>query len=179
MFMFIMCSCFRSCHKKQNRHNIINQSIQHFIIMVRLTSTQSHETIGNLRYAPVSDITRFFGTARKTMRLLLARNRPRSGRPGVTTVVGERIIRTVHFRDRFRKAEHAARAFHVPLSKFTVRRCLRKHGIHCPRTVKRLHLQQRHMQAMLKWTNAHRWWTLRQREDVIFSDESRFCVRTT
>ena len=77
-------------------------------------------------------------------------------------------------RDRFRTAAHTARVFHV--SKFTVRRRLREHDIHCRRPVKRLHLQQRHMQARLNWTNAHRRWTLRQWEDVIFSDESRFLL---
>ena len=137
-----------------------------------------------LRYTSVSDVARFFGTSRKTIHLLQARNnatgsvddRPRSGRPRVTTGADDRTIRTAHLRDRFRTAAHTARVFHVPVSRFTVGRRLREHDIHCRRPVKRLHLQQRHMQARLNWTNAHRRWTLRQWEDVIFSDESRFLL---
>ena len=97
MFMIIMCSFLCNClfHTAITQHLLINQSKLFDIssvVMDRLTPSQRREAIGMLKYAPVSDRERFFGTSRK-IHLLQTRNnatgsvadRPRSGRPKVTT----------------------------------------------------------------------------------------------
>ena len=65
-------------------------------------------------------------------------NRPRSGRPRVTTPAQDRHIRLRHLRDRFTTATSTAAA--IPgqhrISEQTVRNCLREAGIRARRPVK-------------------------------------------
>lgn len=152
--------------------------------MPRLTESERNQAIGMLQKSGVSEVAAFFNTSLRTIKLLRARlqqtgsvkDRPRSGRPRVTTVAEDRRIRTLHLRNRFKTASHTARTFPVNISRHTVRRRLMSFGITCCRPARRLKLMPHHMQERLNWTQAHRRWTLRQWEQVIFSDESRFLL---
>ena len=153
--------------------------------MPRLSYAERYEAIGMLRNSPVSVVAAHFNTTRRTIQLLQARmnqtgtvtDRPRTGRPKITTAADDRGIRTLHLRDRFRTASHTARTFHGQISQYTVRRRLRAYGIFCRRPVRRLNLGPHHFQARLNWARLHRRWTVRQWENVIFSDESRFLLQ--
>ena len=152
--------------------------------MPRLTAEQRNQAVGMLINTSVSNVARFFNTSRKTIRQLNNRfittgsvkDRPRSGQPRKTTHADDRRIRTLHLRDRFRTASYTARNSHVPISRHTIRRRLKTYGIICRRAAKRLNLKPEHIQARLNWTLHYRRWVLRQWEQVIFSDESRFVL---
>lgn len=104
------------------------------------------------------------------------KDRPRSGRPRVTTVREDRHIRTTHLRDRFKSATETSREFrHArPVSRQTITRRLKAAGIHCRVPVQRILLRPRHILARLNWAQLHRRWAARQWDTVVFSDECRF-----
>ena len=80
-------------------------------------------------------VARTFGASRKGTRLLRERyldpgtvkDRPRGGRPRVTTPAQDRFIRTAHLRNYFRTATDTARQFPglLPISQHTVHRRLK------------------------------------------------------
>ena len=155
--------------------------------MLHLSDAQRHEALGMLRAnATVSAVARAFNVKRDTIQKLRIRfqasgsvsDTPRSGRPRVTTAVEDNRIRVTHLRDRFQTASKTAREWpgRRPISRFTVRRRLKAHGIVARQPARRTRLLQRHRQARLNWARLHRRWLNRQWNTVIFSDESRFLL---
>lgn len=108
------------------------------------------------------------------------KDRPRSGAPRVTTRRQDNWIRQRHLRNRFTTAVSTAAAIHGQrrryISRTTVSRRLKQHGIHCRRPYKGQILTRRHRQLRLRWATEK----LRvQRQNwtrVVFSDESRFAL---
>ncbi|XP_067687079.1 uncharacterized protein [Haliotis asinina] len=93
-------------------------------------------------------IARTFGCSRKTVTRLMQRlrqrgrtsDRPRSGRPRVTTPAEDRHIRTIHLRDRFVTATSTATtALEQRISRHTVYRRLRERGIRAHRPYRGVH----------------------------------------
>ena len=150
--------------------------------MPRLTERERNEAIGMLRNCTINHVAAFFNTSRKTIRFLQRRanqtgtvkDRPRVGRPRVTTNADDRAIRLSQLRNRFKSASETARTFRVQISRQTVPRRLGAHGLECRRPVKRAYLTARHRQARFNWARIHRRWTLRMWEGVVFSDKSRY-----
>uniref|UniRef100_A0A8C7PBG7 Tc1-like transposase DDE domain-containing protein n=1 Tax=Oncorhynchus mykiss TaxID=8022 RepID=A0A8C7PBG7_ONCMY len=107
-------------------------------------------------------------------------DRPRSGRPRVTTPAEDRYIRTSHQQDRYRMATTTARVIpgtHNPsISAQTVRNRLREAGLKACRPVVRQVLTRRHRQQRRLWAQTHRRWTRQDWQKVLFTDESRFCL---
>ena len=107
--------------------------------MPRLTESERNQAIGMLSKSGVSEVAAFFNTSLRTIKLLRARwhqtgsvkDRPRLGRPRVTTVAEDRRIRTLHLRNRFQTASHTARTFPVNISRHTVHRRLKSFRIMC------------------------------------------------
>lgn len=106
-------------------------------------------------------------------------DRPRSGRPRVTTPAQDRHIRLRHLRDRFTTATSTAAA--IPgqrrISDQTVRNRLREAGIRARRPVKAVVLTRRHRQVRHQWARTHRVWPQQRWRTVWFSDESRFLLQ--
>ena len=106
------------------------------------------------------------------------RDRPRSGRPRVTTPRQDNWIRTTHLRNRFQPATITART--IPglrrLSAQTIRRRLRHFGIVPRRPARRPILTVQHRRLRLQWAQQHRRWIQRQWDLVLFTDESRFML---
>ena len=102
-----------------------------------------------------------------------ARDRPRSGRPHVTTAHQDRYMRLTHARDRFLPAAETARhtvGTHTrPINGNTVRRRLADVGLksRCPNIGQVL--LPRHKQVR----NAHTRWPRQRWENVLFNDESK------
>ena len=100
-------------------------------------------------------------------------DRPRLGRPRVTTPAQDRHIRLRHLRDRFTTVTSTAAA--IPgqrrISDQTVRNRLRKAGIRARRPVKAVVLTR------LQWVRTHRVWPQQRWRTVWFSDESRFLLK--
>ena len=104
------------------------------------------------------------------------RDRPRSGRPRVTTPAQDRYIRVTHLRYRLQTATTTAR--NIPnlrrIHPQTVINRLREYGLRPRRPAIRPILTLRHRQARLQWCRHHLrhpllWW-----RHVLFTDECRF-----
>ena len=140
---------------------------------------------GGMRTA---DVARAINCNVRTVRRLRQRyretgrtaDRPRSGRPRVTTPAQDRYIRTSHLRDRYRMATTTARVTpgtHNPsISAQTVRNRLREAGLRACRPVVRQVLTRHHRQQRRLWAQTHRRWTRQDWQKVLFTDESQFCL---
>ena len=157
--------------------------------MARLTEVQRGQAIALLMQGQtqrqvamqfgmnVSTIERLVHRLRETGRLA---DRPRTGRPRVTTQHQDRAIRLAHLRNRYVTATETAnntignhdRHIHPK----TVRNRLREAGLRCRRPCVGLPLTRpRHVRRMA-WLAAHapRIFPMRQWRQVFFTDESRF-----
>lgn len=125
----------------------------------------SHQTIAEIR--------------RRHAELGTFQDRPRSGRPRVTTPAQDRHILLSHIRDRFLPASRTA-AITVgthgrPISHDTVGRRLRERQLRCRRPARGPILTPLNRQNRLAWARIHERWTFQRWGTVLFSDESRFC----
>ena len=122
---------------------------------------------GGMRTA---DVRRLRQSYRETGR---AADRPRSGRPRVTTPVQDRYIRTSHLRDRYRMMETTARVTpgtHNPSISAQTDRNRRAAGLRACRPVVRQVLTRHHRQQ------THRRWTRKDWQKVLFTDQARCCL---
>ena len=112
----------------------------------------------------------------------MTNDRPRSGRPRVTTRRQDRYIRLTHLRNRFRTA---VETFQVTpgthnnrISADTVRIRLQEFGLRPRRPYVGMPLTPRRRQVRMAWLTQHRpnLFLLRQWRNVMFSDESRYLL---
>jgi transposase len=157
--------------------------------MPRLSNNDRNQALGMLR-AGIStrEVARLFNCHQSTVvhlrqRLQTTNNvsdRPRPGQPRVTTDQQDRHIRLQHLRKRFKTAASTARETpgrHNPrISSATVRRRLRENGLRTRRPFRGPLLTPRHRQQCLAWVKTHLQWTRQRWQEVLFSDESRFCI---
>jgi hypothetical protein len=137
------------------------------------------------------NVARTFHVSPTTMTNLLRRynqtgdvkDRPRSGRPKVTTPVEDRRIRTIGLRRRvvsspnIQSQIHAARGRGaLRLSRQTIRNRLNGSGLRSRQPSVKQRLLPGHTQARLRWARIHAHWTRAQWRNVLFSDESRFSL---
>ena len=101
--------------------------------------------------------------------------RPRSGRPRDTTANEDRHLRILHLRNRFPTvtSSPATGLGHV-ISRHTVRRRLRQHGIGAYRPFIGMTLTRQHRLRRLLWARQFQRWQHRNWQRVLFSEESRF-----
>lgn len=67
----------------------------------------------------------------------------------------------------------------VVASQSTICRRLRANGLNSYRPLKFPRLSDNHKAARLNWCRQHRSWSVHQWKNVVFTDESRFCLRWT
>jgi transposase len=101
--------------------------------MPRLRQNEREQAVGMLLAGMTqTQIANHFNVSRMTIYRLMVRlrdtgntsDRPRSGRPRVTTLRQDRYIRFIHLRNRFVTAVHTARLTLVePMSEFLTRQC--------------------------------------------------------
>ena len=135
-----------------------------------------------------------FHVSRRTVTNLLRRyrdtgdvkDRPRSGRPKATDAREDRRIRLLALRQRTRSGPSIRnqirterRAGHQGLCVQTVRNRLRQYGLRSRKPAKKPRMNDGHRQARFQWARAHRAWTRAQWRDILFTDESRFCLDHT
>ena len=155
--------------------------------MPRLGTDASHRAIGMIQAGtPQRDVALRFGVHLNTIRSLWRRfqttgsgsDRPRSGRPRLTSQRQDQYIRVTHLRNRFQTASVTART--IPglrrIYPRNVRNRLREHHIHPRRPCVRKLLLSCHRAERLRWSRAHLRWCLREWEAVLFSDKSRFSL---
>ncbi|CAC5358245.1 unnamed protein product [Mytilus coruscus] len=106
-------------------------------------------------------------------------DRPRTGRPRVTTLHQDRYILRQH---RFLCATHTPRqTIYInqrQISEETVRRRLNSRNFICRRPARGPFLTPRHRRERLKWATHRQNWRHQQWRTAIFSDESRYCIST-
>lgn len=156
--------------------------------MPRLTAEQRERAIGMVQMgATHTHVARTFGCSRVTVGNLLQRyrrtgrtlDRPRTGRPRVTTPQEDRYLRTLHLRNRFLTVTSSAgQALGRRISTHTVTRRLRAAGIRAFRPFTGQMLTAEHRRRRLRWSNTVRRWQRRDWQRVVFTDESRFCLFT-
>ena len=139
--------------------------------------------LGNLEAGmDARQVARAFGVLVSTIYRLTDRflhnnvvDRPRSGRPRVTSQRQDRNIVRTHMRDRFLPATTTARqtvgTHNRPVSDITVRRRLIAVHLNCRRPYIGQRLTQRHRIARHNWAVLPRQW-----KNIVLSDESRYCV---
>jgi len=157
--------------------------------MPRLTPEQRARAIGMLEAGMNQRaVARQLGCTQPTISNLARRftetatvsDRPRSGRPKVTTPNQDRWIVMQHLRDRFRRATQTAAGtqgrHNQRISAATVRRRLRSRQLQARRPCRGPVLNRVNRRNRLRWCRQHQHWTQQQWSRVIFSDESRFCL---
>ena len=135
------------------------------------------------------DVAARFSVTHATITRLLNRYRlygtvndlRRSDRPRVTTVRQDRHIRTSHLRNRFQTAVATTvitlGRMNNRISAQTVRNRLAERGIKCMRPYHGQVLTRRHRRERMKWVRQRQRWTRHQRNFILFTDESRFCLQ--
>lgn len=154
--------------------------------MPRLTGIERERAVGMIdQGASHVDVARRFGCARITITRLMQRlrqtgqtsDRPRSGRPRVTTPREDRYIRVLHLRNRTVTATStAATALGHRISRQTVYRRLRQYGIRPRHPYRGPFLTPRHRHDRLMWARRVLRWQRWNWARVLFSDESKFLL---
>ena len=133
--------------------------------MPRLSKENRERCVGMLQAGMSQNaVAATVGTSQKTISLLWRRfqttgstdDRPRSGRPRVTTPREDRQIRLLHLRNRFLTAvDSAQNALGRRISSQTVRNRLKRCGLKARRPYKGTELTDRHKTSRRNWARYH------------------------
>lgn len=155
--------------------------------MPRLSKENRERCVGMLQAGMSQNaVAATVGTSQKTISLLWRRfqttgstdDRPRSGRPRVTTPREDRQIRLLHLRNRFLTAvDSAQNALGRRISSQTVRNRLKRCGLKARRPYKGTELTDRHKTSRRNWARHHLRFRVQDWSRVLFSDESRFSLK--
>ena len=108
-------------------------------------------------------------------------DRPRKGRPRVTSAAEDKFIRVTSLRNRKltaaqirdqMNATQSSSSRHI--SRTTVKRRLRESGLHGQIAARKPLLRRGNKQKRFVWAKKHKEWTLDQWKSVLWSDESKF-----
>jgi len=159
--------------------------------MPRLNPQQREQAIGRLHAGqPARVIANDFNCNVRAIERLWVRynatnstnDRPHCGRPQVTTARQNRLMVRQHLRNRFTRATETARqtvgTHQRPISADTVCHRLLASNLRCYRPAREPVLTPRHRQERLQWALQRQNWRNQQWRNVIFSDESRYCIST-
>ena len=159
--------------------------------MVRLTQDQRNAAVQMLlRGTSQAVIARNFQVSKSTITRLyqhlqqtgMTNDRPRSGRPRVTTCLQDRYMCLSHLRNRFRTALETAQVtpgtHNNRISADTVRNRLQEFGLRPRHPYVGMPLTPWWRQVRMAWLTQHRpnLFPLRQWHNVMFSDESRYLL---
>ena len=154
--------------------------------MPRLCREQRERAIGMSQMgATHAHIARTMNCTRITITRLMQRyrqtgvttDRPRSGRPHVTTPNEDRYLRMLHLRNRFLTVtSSAASGLRHAVSALTVTRRLRQSGVRAYRPFRGVTLTRDHRRRRLQWARQFQGWRQRDWQRILFTDESRFQI---
>lgn len=135
-------------------------------------------------------IANVLGVARNTVHDAIKRyqetgeysRRPGSGRPRATNNRDDRVIVLTMLRDRTSSSTVIAHRLQtirgVAVSALTVRRRLQEYGVHSRRPATAPDLKPCHRRDRLNFAREYAHWTDEDWASVLFTDESRFCLRS-
>ncbi|GFS16696.1 transposable element Tcb1 transposase [Elysia marginata] len=157
--------------------------------MPRLTEVDRHRALGLLQAGlPISEVylrmnanrTSIFRLRQRLHETDTVSDRPRSWRPRCTTQRQDRNLVRNHMNNRFLSATASARQTrernNQRIGANTVRRRLSTSGLRARRPYIGPILTQRHRHQRTLWAQEHAAWDRIQLRNVVFSDESRFCI---
>lgn len=136
------------------------------------------------------DVADLFGKSKATIHYCVQRwretgeveRRRGQGRKRSTTALDDRFIRMQTLRNRRQTAVQSSNQLEevreTRVSERTVRRRLNEAGLKARRTKKAPQLQRRHRVARLAFARQYENWNEDQWRNVLFTDESRFCVNS-
>lgn len=143
--------------------------------MPRLSNDQRLRSIGMLEAGmDQRDVARIMHCHQRTISELLQRyrqtgsvaDRPRSGRPKVTTERQDRYIQLTHLRDRFLRASQIAAVtigtHGNAVCNETIRRRLKNIRLQCRRPLKGPELTEAHRATRRQWTQQRMRWTFQR-----------------
>ena len=143
-----------NCIKVPTRHIGTTATTKKPKEMPRLTAIQRERAVGMVQEGATHiTVARRLGCARITITRLMQRlrqtgqtvDRPKSRRPWATTPAEDRHIRLIHLRNRFVTATlTATRVLGLRVSRQTICRRLREHGIRARRPCRRVYLSAQH-----------------------------------
>ena len=166
-------------------------TVEVFLVMVRLTEVQRGQAIALLMQGQrQQQIARHFGVHVSTIERLVRRlretgrvaDRPRSGRPSVTSQRQDRAIRLAHLRNRHLTATEIAvntvSSHNRRIHPETIRNRLREFGLRARRPNIGLPLNRARRARRMAWVTAQapRRFPMRQWRRVFFTDESWFIL---
>lgn len=137
----------------------------------------------------VRDVARHFGVCPSTISRLKSRfnatgsvaDRQRSGRPRKTSQHEDRYVKITSRRNRFMSAPKLASRLYTTtgtrVTAQTIRNRLNSEGLNGRRPYVGIPLTAEHARNRVNWATIHRRWRQGQWNNVLFSDESRFCVQ--
>ena len=156
--------------------------------MPRLSTANRNIAIGRIQAGEsFGTVARHLNVHRTTISRLWNRyrqfhateDRPRSGRPRITTPAQDHFIRLTHLRNR--QATPTVTATQVPgmrrVSAQTIRNRLSEGNLRARRPCVGPVLRRQHRRQRLRWCTNVRVWNLRNWRRVWFSDESRFLLQ--
>jgi transposase len=132
-----------------------------------------------------TNVARYVGASRRTVlrwwRVFVqtgsVRQKEKAGRARKTTERGDRILTRLAKRHRFATARELLDYWQQQVSIWTVYRRLREVGFRRRRALKRPLLTLRHRQLREQWAMQHSHWRQPQWDRIVWTDESRFCLR--
>lgn len=158
--------------------------------MPRLSSLDRGRALGQLQAGERQNVVAArFGVSQGTISNLIrryhqtndVRDRPRSGRPRVTTAATDRRIEALAARRRYVTATTIQAEVRQPgaqrISTQTVRRRLHQAGLRCHRPAIVPDMNAQHERHRLRWCHHRRRWNRVEWGNILFSDESRFCLK--
>ena len=173
--------------------NVIMANARHFRALRKLSDEERARALGRMEAGiHPQDVANQFNVHRSTIIRLRDRHRatgtvsdrPRSGRPKVTTQHEDRYIAVTVARRRFvdgPSLERMLRQQRGPgarrISVQTVRNRVRASGFSSKKPAKKPQLSQRLRALRRQFCARHGRWNRQQWSRVLFSDESRFCLR--
>jgi transposase len=103
-------------------------------------------------------------------------DRPKSGRPKLSSIRDDRRLVRLSIQDRFRTAATLRNMWHIKASIATVKRRLLSAGLRGCVSKRKPPLTGLHKRTRLEWCRIRRNWTVEQWRSVVFVDESSFLM---
>jgi transposase len=161
-------------------HFYVNMSDKRLSIELRTEIAVQHEQNG-LSYGQLALLyslskSSVYNICRKRHLFGTVKDRPRSGRPRVSSTRDDRRLIRMSLTHRKRTASELQRDWHVSACLSTVKSRLRNAGLRGHVAARKPFMQNRHRKLRLQWSKDRKNWTVAQWRSIRFVDECSFTL---